>query len=181
MLERTKFRLLNKKANSLFLNMATSDFPPKDLALSNLAVKGTLAVKNLTVSGTLTVGDFNVVPSSFPVITPSVSSFQTSGGSVGNIVSLQVAFSITAPLLLVPGNSLLVATVATAQIPLGNVTGVAFVIDSNPPPGSPPHIQGTFLLTSVGDLYLYATTTDIALGATPLTPASVTGSLSYIV
>lgn len=147
--------------------MATTSFPPRDQAFTNLVVQNGLVTKNLSVSGTLTAKKLDVLPSVFSdvsAVNVTSGSFQTSGGYFGNLVSLQLAFTVS---VLVPVNTgVQVATVDAAQAPLGNITGVALTSTFE---------AGTLLLDSTGALSLYATAAAIPAGT------QITGSLTYLV
>ena len=154
--------------------MATTNFPPRDQAYTNLVVQNGLVAKNLTLGGTLAVKKLDVLPSVFSTVSAvnvTSGSFQTSGGYFGNLVSLQVAFSLDVAVPLNTGVQ--IATLDAAQAPLGNITGVALTST----------FEGhTLLLDSTGTLFLYATS--FAIPPPPVFPVpkiQVTGSLTYLV
>lgn len=147
--------------------MTTTGAPARDQSFTNLAVQQSLVTKNLTISGNLYAKNLEIVPSVFSDINDAAvtsGTFQSSGGYFGNLISLQLAFTVA---VLVPVNTgVEIATLSSSQAPLGNITGVALTSAFK---------AGTLLLDSSGALTLYAT--DAAIPAA----TQITGSVTYLV
>lgn len=137
--------------------------PVKDLALNHLVVCQGTVTKNLCVSGVATIQKFDVQASVFASVSANVANLQSSGGQVGNLVSLQIAFDLLAPLLV--GSGVVIGVLGPGQAPFGNITGVAI---------SSTFEGGTLLVDSTGTVYLYATSINLPAG-------TYTGSLTYLV
>lgn len=147
--------------------MSTTSAPARDQAFTNLAIQQGIVAKNATISGQLYAKSLDIQPSAFSDVNDTnvtTGTFQTSGGYFGNLISLQIAFTVA---VVVPVNTgVEIATLHSVQAPLGNITGVALTSDFK---------TGTFLIDSTGILTLYATDAEI--------PAStqITGSITYLV